>query len=426
MPSSLPPSHGSLVAAKQKQFNIPKTCHDDHRHFLSTILEELLGWRPKKELQIGLVYRYARTKSGVIEKEPTAVQNNTYNHRNQGKRALHITEFATSSNPTGRLLSAQTAEDDINPVLTTRRDIWNHWKCMQKDCEINDDPEPVCYVKDSRRHYPIAPQDLASWSAAIPKERPGRITNEQLAVGLVVAWDRKWKKKMKNEAREEKNEREEEDIQRTRDYVPPPTATPATMIIQLSPWSTHSTGALADIRSSRLEAELVARGYCGPQRSISHAYSRGVTSAPEQRASSPVHVDLEEFTEDIKLNAPLHDQRALEDAGQKLLDRHYKSHYMQKWKDDEYEERWERLAIEPGIERDLADNIGANGRRKQQARALTHIHSPAVSTSRTSKSVLDPIEDESVGHRQQQEEEEELEGEFDLSETTFEGDKDSS
>ena len=74
-------------------------------------------------------------------------------------------------------------------------------------------------------------------------------------MSLVVAWDRKWKNKMKNEARKKKNERQEEDIQRTRDYVPPPTATPATMIIQLPPPSTHSTGALADIRSSRLEAE---------------------------------------------------------------------------------------------------------------------------------------------------------------------------
>ena len=127
------------------------------------------------------------------------------------------------------------------------------------------------------------------------------------------------------------------------------------------------------------------------------------------------------------MNAPIHDQSVLEDAGQKLLDRHYKSHHIQKWKGNEYEERSERLAIEPGIGRDLADNIGAFGRRKQQAHALTHIHSPAVSTSRTSKPVLDSIEDESLGHRQQQEEEEEeFEGEFDLNETIFEAEKDSS
>ena len=41
----------------------------------------------------------------------------------------------------------------------------------------------------------------------------------------LVTWDRKWKNKMKNEARKKKNAREEEDIQRRRDYVPPPTAT---------------------------------------------------------------------------------------------------------------------------------------------------------------------------------------------------------
>ena len=176
-----------------------------------------------------------------------------------------------------------------------------------------------------------------------------------------------------------------------------------------------------------------------PQRSVRRAFSRdgtfaserprGPTIAPvasEQRGSSPVHVDLEEFIDDLKLKATPHDRRALENAKNKLLNRHYRSHHIQRWKGDEYEDKWEKLGISPGIGRELADNVGAFERRKKLAGASTRVYSPPpVSTSRASRSILDSIEDEGYGHQswgddtEQWQEDEEFESQFNLEETEF-------
>lgn len=133
-----------------------------------------------------------------------------------------------------------------------------------------------------------------------------------------------------------------------------------------------------------------------------------------------MHYDMKDFIEDMKLEATAHDRIALDKAKNKLLDKHYKFHHIQKWKGENFEHKWEKLGIEPGIGRDLADNIGAFGRRKKPARVLPSGHSPrspTISTSRFSRPVLDSIEDESCGHRQrhqqqmQEEEDEDIEGE---------------
>lgn len=50
--------------------------------------------------------------------------------------------------------------------------------------------------------------------------------------------------------------------------------------------------------------------------------------APEHKTSSSVHVDLENFIEDMKLETISHNKRALKDVKKKLLDKHYKSHYI--------------------------------------------------------------------------------------------------
>lgn len=67
------PPNGSLSAAKTKNFNIANSDSGEHRQVMGMAIEELMDWKHKKELQIGLVDRYARNRSGIIEKEPAPV-----------------------------------------------------------------------------------------------------------------------------------------------------------------------------------------------------------------------------------------------------------------------------------------------------------------------------------------------------------------
>lgn len=282
------PSYGSLAVTKQKHFSIAKTGPEDYRQVLGTILDELLDWKDKKELQLGLIYRYARNKSGVIEKESAATKTVpaiiSHSGRTLGSRSMSLIDIPTISNPTGRLLNAQAVEDENNPALAVRPNIQARWRCHRKDCDSQNYPEPVCYIdfaKDAQKHYPVTPPDVASWAAAIQEDRTGRLTLERPPTSQLIDWDRKLKIKQKTMLR--KKQEEDKDIQLTRDRVPAPTATPATTIIRLPTPSTSSTGALSDIRSSRLEAELASsRQYADSHRSVSRAYSRGVTSVPEQ------------------------------------------------------------------------------------------------------------------------------------------------
>ena len=55
-----------------------------------------------------------------------------------------------------------------------------------------------------------------------------------------------------------------------------------------------------------------------------------VTSAPEQRLSSPVDADLGEFLEDVKLDTPPRDWNAIDSAKRILEYKHDKSHQLQK------------------------------------------------------------------------------------------------
>ena len=155
-----------------------------------------------------------------------------------------------------------------------------------------------------------------------------------------------------------------------------------------------------------------------------------MTSAPEQRerASSPVYCDLEEYIDDMKLVATPHDRGALEDAKKKLLDKHYKSQHIQKWKGDDFEYKWEKLGIKPGIGRELADNVGAFARRKKPAHAVTHMPPPRSSTrplspmglaatptasiAPSSRGILDSIEED--GRYDQKEKESYFEDDEDL------------
>lgn len=152
----------------------------------------------------------------------------THSGRNQDSRSISLTEVPTSSNPTGRLLSAQAEDDVVNPAIAVRRDIRARWKCTQLDCESQTQPEPACYSKDARRLYPITAQDLASWAAAILEDRSGRLTVDTPPPSLFIVWEREWKNQQKNATRKKKNKGWEDD----RDRAPYTTA-PGTTIIQL-------------------------------------------------------------------------------------------------------------------------------------------------------------------------------------------------
>ena len=143
-----------------------------------------------------------------------------------------------------------------------------------------------------------------------------------------------------------------------------------------------------------------------PQHSASRTFSHGGTFfpeytrgrptalAPEQWDSIPVHVDPEEFIDDLEIELTAHDCRALENAKRKPVEKHYKSHHIQQWNGNDYEHRWGKLEIAPSIGCDLADNVGGFGRRKKPARASTRVHRPTVSTSRVPRPVVDSVENE--------------------------------
>lgn len=144
-----------------------KTDPEEYQELLNMIFDELMDWKDKKELQLGLIYRYACNQSGVIEKEPAATKAVpaiiTHSGRTQGSRSIGLIDVLTSSNLTGRLLNAQAVEDKMNFVFAVRREIRARWKCIKKDCEAQDYPEPACYInlaKDPRKHYLLTPLDV--------------------------------------------------------------------------------------------------------------------------------------------------------------------------------------------------------------------------------------------------------------------------
>ena len=59
----------------------------------------------------------------------------------------------------------------------------------------------------------------------------------------------------------------------------------------------------------------------------------------------------------MKKNVILYNRKILKNAKMKLLNKHYKFHYIQKWKNNNFEYKWEKLNIKLNIKRDLINNI---------------------------------------------------------------------
>ena len=133
-------SNGALATAKQKHFSLQKTDRGEYEQVLSTVLDELLDWKYKKELQLGPIHRHAWNKSGVMEKEPATIKTVptmiAHSGRALNARSMGLTEVLTGSNPTGRLLSVQVAEDEINPIIAVRRDIRARWNVTRRTVTV--------------------------------------------------------------------------------------------------------------------------------------------------------------------------------------------------------------------------------------------------------------------------------------------------
>ena len=80
----------------------------------------------------------------------------------------------------------------------------------------------------------------------------------------------------------------------------------------------------------------------------------------------------------------------------KLLNKHYKFHYIQKWKNDNFEYKWKKLNIKSNIKRDLINNVKAFERKQLQFdRVLLFVY---IFTIFIKKRILNSIENESYDH----------------------------
>ena len=142
---------------------------------MNTVFEELLNWKHRKKLQFNLIYRYAHNKSDVIKKKPAVVKTVfiiiIHSDKILNNRFIGLVEVSTNSNLIERLFNVQVAENKINLIIVVKRDIRARWKCVKKNYNNQDYFESICYIKNSRKHYFISLQNLASWSIIILKNR---------------------------------------------------------------------------------------------------------------------------------------------------------------------------------------------------------------------------------------------------------------
>ena len=107
----------------------------------------------------------------------------------------------------------------------------------------------------------------------------------------------------------------------------------AITIIQLFISSTtNSINVFINIRFFRLEVEFVIYDYYNFQRFINRAYNREIIviliiSISEQRVNN-IYVDLKVFIDEMKKNVISHNRKILKNAKMKLLNKHYKFHYI--------------------------------------------------------------------------------------------------
>ena len=110
----------------------------------------------------------------------------------------------------------------------------------------------------------------------------------------------------------------------------------AITIIQLfTSLTTNSINVFINIRFSRLEVEFIARDYYNFQRFINRVYNReiiviSIVSISEQRVNNLIYIDLKAFIDEMKKNVISHNRKILKNAKIKLLNKHYKSYYIQK------------------------------------------------------------------------------------------------
>ena len=126
--------------------------------------------------------------------------------------------------------------------------------------------------------------------------------------------------------------------------------------------TTNSINVFINIRFFRLEIELIAHDYYNFQRFINRVYNREIIITliiliSKQRINNSIYINLKVFIDEMKENVISHNRKVLKNAKMKLLNKYYKSHYIQKWKNDNFEHKWKKLNIKSNIKRDLINNV---------------------------------------------------------------------
>ena len=122
----------------------------------------------------------------------------------------------------------------------------------------------------------------------------------------------------------------------SRDRVSTFIAISAIIIIQFfTSLTTNSINVFINIRFFYFEIEFVARDHYNFQRFINRVYNRkiiviSIASVSEQRVNNSIYIDLKTFIDEMKKNVISHNRKILKNAKMKLLNKHYKSHYIQK------------------------------------------------------------------------------------------------
>ena len=97
--------------------------------------------------------------------------------------------------------------------------------------------------------------------------------------------------------------------------------------------TTNSINAFINIRFSHFEIKLIIHNHYDFQRFINRVYNRkiimiSIVSISKQRTNNLIYVNLKTFIDEMKKNITSHNRRALKNIKMKLLNKHYKSHYI--------------------------------------------------------------------------------------------------
>ena len=335
------------------------------------------------------VFHWAPHPTGqVVAVAPNSTQQNltalpiTGSGTEAGVASSH--RIAMANNPTNRQLAAVTQLNELDRDAANIQDIFNRWSCTKHECS---NKSKYCWVNDEGRHYRVTPEDARVWWGSIKNDPSKRLSKEVPPQSMIKTWDDTRKLAERRKKREQKDEAIPFGPALSAGYTGWGPSTPAYggCGYGLPTAPPMAPPPLQSIRTSQLEAELNTRGSLqlrerSSTRQISRSATRDIGASPPLRDSSPVDGDIAEYIDWIKPKLHPSTEYDLDDAMNKLLDEQHTTRDVQGWKCDEFEYRWEKLQIKPGIGRSLARMVGQFGREREQSQARGHTRSGRLST----------------------------------------------